>query len=376
MTTLTTTPGQTRQRVAAAPLPPAGPAWFSAVMGTGILATLLQLHVGATRGGHWAAVLLLFLGWLLLLGLGSAFAARVVRDRAALTETMAPSVVGLWGTVSMGLLAIGAATLAIAPDALPHLAHAAVVVDAGLWTTGTALGLLTALGFTAALATREMGLPSPTWGLPIVPPMVSATTGASLVPHLSSTLGRLALLVVAAGCFVLALSLGTVVFTIAYRHHVAVAQIPLVASASSWIPLGIVGQSTAAAQAMAAQTSGALSVDGQAAAHQLADAYGYLMLVVGIPVVAFAVLVTARGFRAGMPFSPGWWALTFPIGTLALGAHLLGAATGHRPITLVGWLAVGALCCTWTLCATASLVALRRQDPRRGTQKPAGSWGR
>ena len=98
-----------------------------------------------------------------------------------------------------------------------------------------------------------MGAPTTTWGLPIVPPMVSATTGSALVPHLATREGQLLLVITTVACFFLALVLGLVVFAVAYRHHWRVAPLPLAASTSAWIPLGVVGQSTAAAQAIAVQ---------------------------------------------------------------------------------------------------------------------------
>lgn len=206
---------------------------------------------------------------------------------------------------------------------------------------------------------RDVGHPVPAWGLPIVPPMVSATTGAALVPYASGPAAQLTLLAVAIGCFFLSLFLGGLVFALSYHHHWKVASLPIAASASTWIPLGVVGQSTAAAQVIATQLGGLLGPPAATAAHDLADAYGYVMIAVSVPVVAFAVRVTVRGFRARMPFTPGWWALTFPIGTLALGSQLLGQATGNTTISLIGIAAIVALAGTWTLCATATLRALR-----------------
>ncbi len=349
-----------RSRPLPLPLPPAGPAWYSSVMGTGILATLLQVNADSGPLGRRAAAVLLVVGWVLLLGLTGAFLIRVGRDRGAFTSTVVDSSVQpLWGTVAMALLSIGAATLTVTASRSPQWSPVAVVVDAVLWGLGTSIGILTALGFAAVLIKRGAGAPTPIWGLPIVPPMVSATTGAALVPHVASSEGRFVLLVAAVACFFLALSLGVVVFAVAYHHHWRVAPVPLAASASVWIPLGIVGQSTAAAQALVAQAAPFLQDTATRSAHVLADAYGYVMLAAGVPMVTYAVVVTARGFARRMPFTPGWWALTFPVGTLSLGAHLLGQASGHRAIEAAGGLALGVLVCTWSLSAMATLAALR-----------------
>ncbi len=349
-------------------LPPAGPAWYPAAMGTGILSTLLQLHSGRSAVLHPLAVGVLAIGWVVLVGLSAAYARRIAADRAALTSTLTDTAtLPLWGTVSMGLLAVGAATLAVLPSVAPAAAGPAVILDAVLWAVGTALGLATAFGFAAVLLRRRAGLPSPVWGLPIVPPMVSATTGAALVPHVGSAAGRFALLLATLGCFFVALTLGLLVFALAYHHHWRISPIPVAASASAWIPLGIVGQSTAAAQAIVAHGTEFLSPSGAQAAQTSASVYGTAMLALGAPLVAFAVVVTARGFRAGMPFTPGWWALTFPVGTISLGALLLGNATGSSVATAVSWVALGVLVGTWSLCTTASVRAVARVAARVAT---------
>ena len=334
-------------------LPPAGPVWFSAVMGTALLATLL----GRAPALLVPAAALLALAVVLLLGLSGAFLTRVARDRAVFTATLRDAaVLPTWGTVAMGVLAVGSAVLTIAPRLGVGTAWA-VGLDAVLWTVGTVLGVVTAFGFAAVLVRRDLGHPVPAWGLAMVPPMVSATTGAALLPHVSA---QLALLVVVLACFFLALFLGVLIFAITYRHHWRVAPLPIAASTSAWIPLGMVGQSAAAAQVMA--THGGALLAAPAAAHTLADAYGYAMLAVSVPVVAYAVRMTVRGFRARMPFSPGWWALTFPIGTLALGSLLLGQATDDAVISAVGVAAVVTMTGTWTLCAVATVRAVFRRS--------------
>ncbi|MCM0620840.1 hypothetical protein [Nocardioides bruguierae] len=363
-----------RPRPARLPLPPVGPAWFPASMGTGILATLLGTYgAGGSLGGTdvggvltTLAVPMMVAGWLVLTVLVGGFAVRSVRHPGAFVATVRdPAVLPLWGTVSMGLLAVGAATLTVLPVLAPAAGTAAVVVDAVLWTLGTLLGVATALGFGAVLVRQTALVPTPVWGLPIVPPMVSATTGALLVPHVPGAGGQFLLLLAAAACFALALALGLVVFGVAYAHHWRVAPLPPAASAAAWIPLGIVGQSTAAAQVIAAQSGRFLTAPAALEAQRVADGYGLVVLALGLPLVVWAALVTARGFLGRMPFTPGWWALTFPIGTLALGSHLLGAAlTGAgggavgSVVTAYGWLALATLVCTWTLCSVASLRAV------------------
>lgn len=327
-----------------AALPPAGPTWFGSVMGTAILATLLQTLAG--RPGALAAAGLLAVAWALLLALAVAFVRRCARDRGALPASVATPVAATqWGMVSMGLLAVGSATTTVIGARVPDGWWWAVGVV--LWVVGTALGFATAVGFAVRLVRRDPGEPTTVWGLAVVPPMVTATTGASLVPH-AGVAGSVVLGVSAAG-FAVALCLGSIVFGMAYHHHWRVGPVPVVASASAWIPLGIVGQSVAAAQLLA-DGSG----PGPAA---LAHAYGAVVLLLGLPLAAWATAVTVRGFRARMPFTPGWWAMTFPVGTIALGAHLLAAGTGWQPPRVLADVALVTLVGTWTLCAVAGALS-------------------
>ncbi len=345
-------------QVRAARLPPLGPAWYPAVMGTGILGTLLQTSAERFPGAHPAALVPLVLSWGLLVVLTGGFAARIARDRAAFTTTVRDvGTAPLWGTVAMGVLSVGSCTATVVPAWWPGLAEVAWRVDGLLWVVGTVVGTVTALVFAARLVARDCGAPTTVWGLAVVGPMVSATTGAALVANLAGP-ARVWLLLVAIGCFFLSLALGGVVFAVVYHHHWRVAPIPLAASASAWIPLGMVGQSTAAAQSIARAARPLLAGPTADAVQRAANLYGGVLVVLGLPLVAWALVVTVRGFRGRMPFSPGWWALTFPIGTLALGAWQLGHGTGVSVLTGLGELGTLALCGTVALCLVASARAI------------------
>lgn len=346
----------------AAVIPAAGPAWFGAVMGTGILATLLQR---ADLGGLTTvgAPLLLAVGWALLCGLGVGYLLRLRRGSTSLAESVAAVAdATAWGLVAMGVLSVGGATLTVLPVIAPGAdglaVVLAVVLASMLWVAGSLLGVVTTLAFVRRMR-REPAAPTFTWGLPVVPPMVTATTGAALAAVLPETAAAV-VLGVSAVCFVLSLVVGGRVFVAAYLRH-RHEPLPLAASTSAWIPLGVVGQSTAAAQGLAAEIGRSLAPEAAASLHDLAVGYGVAMLALGVPLVAWAVLRTGLGLVRRMPFTPGWWSLTFPLGTLALGAGMLGAATGSELVSGAGVALTLALVGTWTFCATATLRALARR---------------
>lgn len=283
-----------------------------------------------------------------------------------------------WGTVAMGMMSAGAGLLTV----FPQVNHGFVVT---WWALATVLGVVTTFWFVFLIMVRPAPNPQPAWGLSVVPPMLSATNGAILSSFAQTVFMQVSLIVVSTACFFMSFILGLLLFSLAYRNHFAVEHIPINASVSSWIPLGVVGQSAAAVQSIAIHTSSFLLSDATRATAIIAELYGLAMLLLAVPVVAFAVFVTVRGFVGGMKFSPGWWALTFPVGTLALGMSMLSDQLREHPLTMdavagsgaegvagaapgvemlasvAGAVGVGAMlvmCCTWTLCATSSVRAV------------------
>lgn len=337
---VTTSPGSGSAPAAYA-VPGPGPAWFGAVMGTGGLATLLQLHSGQVPGFAAAAVIMLVLGWLLLVGLGAGFARSVAGDPQVWTHSVRDaSMLPLWGMVAMGLLAVGSATFVVVEAHAPGLVALAFAVDAALWAAGTVLGVATALGFVLWLVRARPDHPLPTWALPVVAPMVSATAGGVIARQVETDAVRWVLMGASSVCFVLALVLGGAVIVRVYHHAWFRTPVPVELSTSTWIPLGIVGQSTAAAQVLAGPS--------------LATAawmYGAVVLIAGAGLGAFAVFVTIRGFLARMSFNPGWWAMAYPLSTCGLGSYLLGWQWASV-------LTVAVLIGVWLLCAVASVRAI------------------
>lgn len=338
--------------------PPPGPAWFGSVMGTGILSTLLELNHEHLSFGHTLSLLMMVIGWCIFWVLMIGFGLRSWKNPKHFIETIVNSKqTPMWGMVSMGFLAIGATTSTAIPAHFPSLTTLAWSVDWVMWIIGTIIGILTALGFACMLMRTDCGDPTPVWGLPIVPPMVSSTTGAALVPHTSNITGGFWINVISAGCFFSALALGIAVFIVAYHHTWRRKPLPLAASAATWIPLGIVGQSTAAAQAMSIQSKHMLLPELSHAVQQMANIYGYIVLTIGTPLFIWAFYMTVRGFVKRMPFTPGWWAMTFPVGTCCLGTYFLGH-NAYPWFTDISVALCLMLCCTWTIAFVGSAMSI------------------
>jgi C4-dicarboxylate transporter/malic acid transport protein len=317
-----------------------GPNWFASVMGTGIVAT-----AAATLPVQWPGLRefatvtwVLAAGWLVVLA-----AAEIVhwaRHRAAaLGHARDPVMVQFYGAPPMALLTVGAGALLLGPAVIG--AHAALVMDAVLWPLGTLGGLASSLAVPYLMFTRLRAAPDAAFGgwlMPVVPPMVSAATGALLIPHLPAGQLRLTLLLACYAMFGISLVASMMVITQLWQRMVRHSIGPAAMVPTLWIVLGPLGQSITAA-----------SLLGAAARLALPSPYGpvfqALGLVYGVPVWGFAVLwtalataITIRAARAHLPFSLTWWSFTFPVGTLVTGTTGLAV---HAGAGLFRWAAAG-----------------------------------
>lgn len=329
-----------------------GPSWFAAVMGTGIVANA-AVTLPRSFAGLRAAATVVWLGAGLLLVV---LTAGYVRQRALRLHAADPTQVQFFGAPAVALLTVGAGALQLGGPVIG--ARAALDVDWALWSLGTALGLATACTVPYLMVTRHRFAPDAAFGgwlMPVVPPLVSATTGALLVPHMPAGQPRLALLLGCYAMFGLGLVAAMLVLAMVYSrlvHHDAPtgAMVPTV-----WIGLGALGQIVTG-----------LGVLATAAPSALPAPYGHgaavFALLGGVGVWGFAMLwlalataLTVREFRAGLPFAATWWSFIFPLGACVTGTGALAARTGS---TLFVWTAVvlyALLVAAWAVVAYRSL---------------------
>ena len=344
------------------------PNWFASVMGTGAVAVCgagLPWHVPglhALDAASWA------LASLMLLALGVATAAHH-RHRPAVARSYLthPVLAHFYGTVPMALLVVGAATLPVGRDVMG--ARAAVTVDAVLWTVGTVGGVATLVGVPMMLARRGARVDPAFPGrlLPVVPPMVSAATGALLVPHAPHLIAVL-LLVACYACFALATAASLRVAAGMVRRRGRSAEVPAAMVPVRWVVLGPLGQSVAAVNALAAA---ARPLVGAPAAHALrTGAIGF-----GVPVLALAagwiglsLVATGRAARKGLPFGLPWWSFTFPVATVVLGCERMAAQTGQPVYRAAAGVLFGALVIA---CAGVTVLTLRALARGRLTDAPS-----
>lgn len=294
-------------RTAPPALPGPGAAWGGAVMGLSITAALLGVHVGTGVGAVVTAVAAVVL---LVLVVGAVRAPKFDDIPA-------------WSMMTMGLLALGSA-------ADTNLGWTGVHVTT--WVAGSVAAVVVLAVQCARFVRGEVPAVFP-GVLPLVTPMVAATNAAQLGHPLPGTVFFAASLLTALPAFA--------------RVYCAEGRRPATeVAATAWIPLGVVGQSSAAALLL---TDGATT----------GVVYAVAMLCLGVPAGIWAVVNHWGALcRPGhLPAAnPSWWAATFPVGTCSLGTHTLAAATGEGWIDAVS-AALLVLLCVHVVAATAGVVS-------------------
>jgi len=359
-----------------------GPNWFAAVMGTGIVANagaILPFDVPGLKG---FCLIVWLLAASLLVGLLVATAAHWLRSpQIARSHGHDVQMAHFYGAPPMALLTVGAGALLAARQLLGL--RLAVDLDWVLWTAGTVAGLVTATLipyrlFTEIEVRRDAAFGG--WLMPIVPPMVSASTGALLIPYVSSPDGRATLLYGCYALFGMSMFAAFIIITqiwsrLAHYGSSNGARVPTL-----WIVLGPLGQSITAAGVLGAQAH-------LAVASQLASAMGVFAILFGVPVWGFAMLwavlaaaLTVRTLRKRLPFSLTWWSFTFPVGVTVTGTIRLALQTGLPAFRWASAAGYAALLFAWLVVAVrTSHAALRGRlfvPPAPGASAPPAGKGR
>ncbi|MEU7474827.1 TDT family transporter [Lentzea sp. NPDC042327] len=323
---------------------PFGPNLFASVMGTGIVATAaasLPLHVPGLRTAA-TFVWLLDAALLVFLTVAAVRSWTWATVRAQLRD---PVMAHFWGAPAMGLMTVGTGALLLGADLVGLTA--ALAIDWTLWTLGTVLGLVTSV----VVPLRMFGsgeLPFAGWLMPVVPPMVSAASGALLAAHLPPGQFQQTMVLLCYALF--GVSLFATVCLVPQIWHRLVQHGPGGAVPTLWIVLGPLGQSITAANLLA----GVAVLPGQTAFAVLygATTWGFALLW-----VAIATAATVRAARAGMSFALTWWSFVFPLGTLVTGTSAL-AAKVHSPMFVVAAVVLYvALVLSWATVAVRTITS-------------------
>lgn len=307
------------------------PNWYASVMGTGIVAVAASSLPVQVTGLHTFAIVVWLTAASMLILLTVATGVHWVRHPStARSHHLHPVMAHFYGAPPMAMLTVGAGTLLLGKDLIGI--RAAVTVDWALWVVGTITGLIAAAAVPYLQFTRHEGISAKNafggWLMPVVPPMVSASTGALLVPHTAAGQPRLTLLLACYAMFGLSLMASLVIITLIW-FRLAVHKVGDAAMVPTlWIVLGPLGQSITAVNLLGSEAETALPAP-------YSSGLKALEVVYGVPVWGFAALwgvialaITVRTARRHLPFSLTWWSFTFPVGTCVTGTSGLALHTG------------------------------------------------
>ena len=306
-----------------------GPNWFASVMGTGIVANaaaLLPVHIAGLRA---VAVGVWLLAAAMLVLLTTATGIHWLRyPEHARRHHHDPAMAPFYGAPPMALLTVGAGALLVGRDVLGL--GPAVRIDEVLWTLGTIGGLLSTVAI-PYLAFTEYKLAHEdtyaTWLMPVVPPMVSAATGAALIAHLPAGQPRLTLLLACYAMLGISLFISLITITLLWARLAFHGLGPARLVPTLWIVLGPLGQSVTAVGLLGNAAPNATPGAYTATLHATGVVYGVPVWGFAMVWLAIAAAITARTAREHLPFSLTWWSFTFPVGTVVTGTSVLALAT-------------------------------------------------
>ncbi|WP_459957617.1 TDT family transporter [Nocardia sp. IFM 10818] len=329
-----------------------GPNWFAVVMGTGIVANAAATLPLQFPGLRAAATVVWGLAALLLIVLAGAWVALWRRHPdAARSHGANPVMMQFYGALPMALLTVGAGTLTLGSEVIGP--SAALTIDWVLWSAGTALGLMTAAAIPYRMITRhnfDADSAFGGWLMPVVPPMVSAATGALLVPYAPAGQARLTLLFACLAMFGLTLIAAVVTITLIWSRLLHHGLPPAGMVATVWLVLGPLGQSVTAAGQLAHVAPLALPAQDARGLDEFALLFGVPTWGFAMLWLALAIAVTAHA-RKSMPFNMTWWGFTFPLGTCVTGSTVLFAHTGADLFAVVAVALYALLVAAWSVVA-------------------------
>lgn len=326
-------------------------------MGTGIIATaavgLPQFgeHLSYVGLGIWLLASLMLVVMLTLKILQTIFKPHIIKR-----QFDDPVMAQFFGAPPMALLTIAGGTLLLGHYVMAQ--ETAITIAWTLWALGTLGGLVAAIAIPYRLFTH-FEVPEDAafggWLMPVVPPMVSATIGAMLIPYASGMELQQTLLYGCYAMFGISLIAAMIIITLiwsrlAYSGTSGGARVPTL-----WIILGPLGQSITAAGALG--TAALLVVD-----QPIANGMKTFAILYGVPIWGFAVfwsimagMLTLRALRKKMPFALTWWAFTFPVGTCVTGTTQLALHTGLAAFEWAAVLSFAGLIVAWIIAAIGTI---------------------
>ncbi|QUY36603.1 TDT family transporter [Acinetobacter junii] len=299
------------------------PNWFTATMGTGVVAMILAqlpfassvLFMLATK--LWQFNILLFITFSILYGLR--WLLFPIEAKQILNH---PNMSLFLGAIPMGLATIANGFLSFGVHLYGDIA---IQIATYLWYLDVFLAVLIAWVVPFCMFScqdHQLQRMTAVWLLPIVACEVAASSAGLLLQHLAADQHALAILItgyVLWGISVLpAFAILTILMLRLALHQLPEKEVAI----SSWLCLGPIGTGALALLLLGQQAPRILNAVGLEELATIVPALGVIggliLLGFGLWWFGIAVLTTVRHARTGIPFNLGWWGLTFPFGVFIL----------------------------------------------------------
>lgn len=335
------------------------PNWFASVMGTGIVANAAATLPVQVPGLRQVATLVWLLASSMLLVLIGATLVHWLMRRSVASNHHNHKIIGhFYGALPMALMTVGVGTLLLGQDLIGH--NSAVIVHATLWSLGTTIGLFIAAYIPYVQFTRhsvDLSDAFGGWLMPVVSPMVSAATGALLIPEIPEGQLRQTFMVGLYGCFGLTLLASMILIPIIWAKLAVHGVGPDGAVPTYWILLGPLGQSITAVNLLGSHAGITVNAELAGALESFGIIFGVVVSGFAFLWLAIALMITIKTVRTGMPFSLTWWSFTFPVGTVVTGLSVLAAHTGLVIYTALATMLYIGLVYIWVLVWSQTFIA-------------------
>ncbi len=334
-----------------------GPNWYASIMGTGIVANAAMTLPWRVAPLHVFALMVWIVDVLLLVALTVAVALHwALHPSVARSHAYDPTMAQFYGAPPMALLTVGAGAVLVGREVLGL--SLAVDLDWVLWGAGTILGLITAVAIPYLMFTHHDIKADGAFGgwiMPIVPPMVSAATGAILIPHVAAGTLRATFVYGLYSMFGMSLVVSLIIITLIWSRLAHHGDPSTARSATLWIVLGPLGQSITAASLLGKGAHLALPPQAAGAMDTMAVLYGVPVWGFATMWIVLATLLTVRAVRRGFPFALTWWSFTFPVGTYVTGTSGLALHTGLPAFAVAAVVGYAGLLGAWAVVATRTV---------------------
>ncbi len=336
------------------------PNWFTATMGTGATALVLNQFPVQVPGIHavaaslWQANIVLFAVLTLL------YVARWIFFPDGAVKTLGHAVTPMaLGAIPMGLATIVNGYLAFG---IARYGIEAVAIAQILWWVDAVLAVGIGLLVPFMMFTRQqhsMEGMTGAWLLPVVACEVTAASGGLLAPHLANSLTAAHLLFTSYLLWSLSVPIALSILVILFLR-LALHKLPKRdAAVTTWLALGPLGTGALGLLVLGHDAPAILGAAGMgdvgAVAHGIGLIGGLILWGYGAWWLTMAVATTLTYLREGLPFNLGWWGFTFPLGVFTLATFALGAQTGMAAFTVIGACLSIALAALWGTVATRTL---------------------